>query len=140
MTEENTLDYDALLDRLHKGLPQETKDDIRFEVPPVQSNIQGNRTIIYNFSEIANILHREISHVLKYLLKELGTAGDVDGHRVILQGRFNTPLISKRVDNYVSEFVTCSECGKPDTQFIREERVRLLKCMACGARHPIRNI
>nr|1K81_A Chain A, PROBABLE TRANSLATION INITIATION FACTOR 2 BETA SUBUNIT [Methanocaldococcus jannaschii] len=36
--------------------------------------------------------------------------------------------------------VICRECGKPDTKIIKEGRVHLLKCMACGAIRPIRMI
>lgn len=137
---DKNFDYEALLDRLVTNLPDVVKQDIRFEPPRANSAIQGNRTIIYNFNEIVHVLHRPPQHLLKYLLKELGTAGEIDGHRVVLQGRFPDIVVNNRVSNYIKEYVLCPECGKPDTQIIKEERVRVMKCLACGARHPIRNI
>ncbi len=42
-----------------------------------------------NFGEIADVLNRDPEHLLKFLLRELGTAGKVEGTRVIFQGRFS---------------------------------------------------
>lgn len=133
-------DYDTLLTRALAALPDQTHADIRFEVPKAQSDIQGNRTFIQNFSEIAGYLHRDADHLLKFLLKECGTAGNLDDHRAILMGKFTKIVINDRVNKYVTEFVSCAECGKPDTKIVKEDRIRFLQCMACGARHSVRNL
>ena len=134
------LDYNALLDRAVAALPEDTTKDIRFEVPKAQANTQGNRTFVPNFSEIANYLHREPGHLLKFLLKECGTAGNLDGHRAVLMGKITPMKLNDRVNKYVAEFVTCHECGKPDSKIVKEDRISFLRCMACGARHSIRNL
>ncbi|MFW6225798.1 MAG: translation initiation factor IF-2 subunit beta, partial [bacterium] len=38
---------------------------------------------------------------------------------------------------YAEEFVLCPECGKPDTELIKEEGITKLHCLACGAKHPV---
>jgi translation initiation factor 2 subunit 2 len=47
--------------------------------------------------------------------------------------------INQKVEQYVKEFVLCKECGKPDTELSKEDRMSFVKCLACGAKHSVRN-
>ena len=38
----------------------------------------------------------------------------------------------------MKEFVICKECGKPDTELKKENRLNFINCLACGAKHPVR--
>lgn len=109
----------------------------RFVVPKLKSFIEGRTTVWENFEEIREKVNREADHFVKYLLKEMGTAGKVDGNRMILQGRFSSEQISAIVNAYVDEFVRCAECGRPDTKLIKYDRILTLKCDACGAQRSI---
>lgn len=115
-------DYNELLDRAVDQLPQKVLETKRFQVPKAYSMIQGNRTIIQNFSEIADALNRDPQHILKFLLRELGTAGNLEGSRAIMQGKFTHYLINDRINDYVQRFIMCHECNRPDTRIIREDR------------------
>ncbi|AEG18873.1 translation initiation factor IF-2 subunit beta [Methanobacterium paludis] len=133
-------DYNELLDRAIEQLPEKVFESKRFTVPRAYSVIQGNRTIIQNFSEVADAMNRDPQHVLKFLLRELGTAGNLEGSRAIMQGKFTHYLINDRIEDYVKRFVMCHECNRPDTKIIREERVDILKCEACGAKAPLKTL
>ena len=133
-------DYNELLDRAIEQLPEKVFESKRFTVPRAYSVIQGNRTIIQNFSEVADAMNRDPQHVLKFLLRELGTAGNLEGTRAIMQGKFTHYLINDRIEDYVKRFVMCHECNRPDTKIIREERVDILKCEACGAKAPLKTL
>lgn len=133
-------DYDKLLDRAIDQLPQKVFETKRFSVPKAYSVIQGNRTIIQNFKDITEALNRDPQHVLKFLLRELGTAGNLEGGRAIMQGKFTHYLINERIDDYVKRFIMCHECNRPDTKIVREDRVFLLKCEACGAKAPLKTL
>ena len=133
-------DYNELLDRAIYQLPQKVFETKRFQVPKAYSMIQGNRTIIQNFSEIADALNRDPQHILKFLLRELGTAGNLEGSRAIMQGKFTHYLINERLDDYVNRFIMCHECNRPDTHIIREDRIFILKCEACGAKAPLKSL
>jgi translation initiation factor 2 subunit 2 len=133
-------DYDKLLDRAIEQLPPEVFETKRFSVPKAYSVIQGNRTFIQNFREIADAMNRDPQHLLKFLLRELGTAGNLEGGRAIMQGKFTHFLINERLDDYVQKFVMCHECNRPDTKIIREDRIFLLKCAACGAKAPLKTL
>ncbi len=129
--------YKKLLARLHTKIPQKLKDLQRFEVPNIEIFHEGNSTIIKNFSDVANVLHREGSHIFTYLIKELGTSGNVDSSRVIFKGKLPIALVDTKYKDYIKTYVLCSECKKPDTHFEKIGKVLTLKCDACGAVRPI---
>ncbi len=133
-------DYKALLKRARSQIPDYVFQKDRFELPPIEILIEGNRTIIRNFRELAKAVNRDEEFFAKYLLKETGSAGNLEGGRLILQRKINPELLKSRINDFLKEYVICRECGKPDTKIIKEGRVHLLKCMACGAIRPIRMI
>jgi translation initiation factor 2 subunit 2 len=77
---------------------------------------------------------------MRYMAKELATAGSLEGDQSVFQGKFNGVLIDRIVDDYIKEYVTCPVCSSPDTKLIREERFRFLVCEACGAKSSVRAI
>ena len=133
-------DYQNLLDKALENLPEKVRKEERFEMPEADVVISGNRTMIRNFSEIATALERDQDHILKFLLKELATSGEIKDNKAEFQGKFNTGLINAKIRQYTEGYVLCPECKRPDTEIIREGRVYLIKCGACGARHPIPRI
>ena len=65
-------EYENLLNRAIDQLPPEVFEHKRFKIPKAYSDIQGNRTFIKNFKDVAEDLNRDPQHVLKFLLRELG--------------------------------------------------------------------
>ena len=131
-------DYEALLDRAIANLPDMETTDARFVIPEPKIMVEGKTTILDNFNNIADVLNRDPDHVMKYLTREMGTAGKIDGMRAIFQGRFSKDQIKANIEAYVEEFVMCSECGRPDTQLTKMDRIMVLKCAACGAHRPVK--
>ncbi len=133
--------YEELLERAFEELSKkEVVRKERFEIPKVSVIREGARTMLRNFSQIAKALNRSEDHLYKYLVKSLGTAGFIDNGRLILQGKFSEDEIQKEINDYVRLYVLCKECNSPDTEFIKEERVLMIRCLACGAKHPVRSI
>ncbi len=132
--------YSRILKRAKEQLPEHTRDDTRFIIPEVDSQIEGNRTFFRNFKDIISLLNRPHNHFLKFLTNELGTSGNIEGNRAIFQGKHLRGQIIKLLDRYVTDFVVCPECGKPDTKFTVQGRVALLTCEACGASTGIKAI
>ena len=130
-------DYEKLLDRVIKNLPEEVIKSARFEVPKVRGHLQGQRTVLSNIHQIAGELNRKPEHLTKFLLRELATPGDLKEKGLILGRKVSAGRVNEKIRKYAREFVLCKECGKPDTKLVRENRVLFLKCMACGARHPV---
>jgi translation initiation factor 2 subunit 2 len=132
-------DYQELLKRAKSSLPH-TQETVRWEVLRANVQISGKRTTVKNFLEIAKAMRRDPQHLAKFLFKELAAPGALESGQLILQGKFNSDFVTKRIDDYAREFVICSECGKPDTQLQRSDRLWMMKCEACGAKKPVRAI
>lgn len=130
-------DYDKLLEKGMDEVPENVGDHERFELPEVKSRKDGSKTIIENFSKIAEKLNREQKHMSKFLQEELGTAGHIDNGELVLNGEFRRGNVKGRIENYADEFLYCEECGSPDTKMTKEKGVEMLKCQACGARNPL---
>ena len=133
------MEYKELLKKVRKELPKSVFEKERFEIPKIRGHMQGNRTILSNFLQIADILGRQPEHLLKYILKELATPGEIKkSGSVIIGTKVGASRINEKVRQYANEFVLCPECGKPDTKIEKEDKFTFLKCHACGARHPIK--
>jgi len=132
--------YGELLRRAYSQLPPEVFEHRRFEIPKPRSTIAGARTILYNFKEICDALNREPNHLLRFLSREMATAGTTDGTRAIFQGRFDQDALERLIKRYVDEFVICPVCKRPDTKIVKEKRLYFLVCEACGARSPLRPV
>jgi len=129
--------YDELLERAYSQLPEVREYSERFTIPVPEIAYEGKNTVIRNYRDICRTINRDPKQVLQVMLKEIGTAGEISGDMLILQGRINTNKILDAIESYVLSYVICSECGSPDTELIRQERSLMLKCHACGAVRPI---
>ena len=133
-------DYETLLKKAEEELPENISGSERFMLEKVKGHLEGNKTVIINLKKIAKDLRRELDHLLKYLLRELATPGKVVGERVIFGTKVAASTINKKIKKYVSEFVFCSECNKPDTNIIEEKGIMYLKCTACGVKKPVKTL
>jgi translation initiation factor 2 subunit 2 len=133
-------DYKKLLEEARKSLPEHVFQKERFEIPKVMGHIQGNRTIINNFLQIANTLGRRPEDMLKFVLRELATPGEIKkSGSVIVGSKVPASRINEKIKLYSDSYVFCYECGKPDTKIEKEGNFSFLKCTACGARHVIKS-
>ena len=57
---------------------------------------------------------------------------------VIIGTKVPASRVNEKIRQYANEFVICNDCGKPDTKTLKEGAVSFLKCLACGAKHPIK--
>ena len=134
------MEYDKLLDQAYKEVEQvSAKDSERFEIPKIEGYFEGKKTLLTNFTQIANHLRRNPEHLQKFLLRELATSGNREGDRLILNNKVPSKKINKKVEEYVKEFVLCKECQKPDTELTKEDRLTFIHCLACGAKHAVRS-
>jgi len=131
-------DYKKLLKRGIEKIPEKLTKTERFEIPKAVGHIEGNKTIITNFNQIADSLHRDPQQLLKFLLRELATPGILEKNRLILGRKISSSKINEKIQLYAKTFVLCPECKKPDTQLIKENKILSIKCTACGAKHTVR--
>lgn len=133
------MDYEELLKRAQERMPESVHEIERFEIPKTRGHFEGNKTIISNFQQISQILRRPIEHILKFLLKQLATPGDVQKSGLLILGaKISASRINQKIREYAITFVLCPQCGKPDTEIKKEENINVLKCTACGAKQSIK--
>ena len=129
--------YEQLLEEAYKKIKKvETSD--RFEIPEIECIIEGNKTIVANIQAIASKLSRDVEHIVKFLTRELAAYGLLKGNRLIFNTRISQKNLQDKLADYIKEFVICRECGKPDTQLVKKDRLLFIKCSACGATHSVR--
>ena len=129
------MDYESMLNQARQELPEIKEEVDRFEIPNVRGQIEGSKTIISNFHQIADVLRRKPQHLLKFVLKELATPGSFRGQAVIFGSKISASKINEKIQSYAEEFVFCKECSKADTKITKEGDVYYLKCQVCGARY-----
>jgi len=134
------MDYEELLKRARSQLPAKVLEHKRFEIPRPRCFVIGMRTIVHNFKEVSDTLNRDPQHVLKFLSKEMATAGILQGARAVFKGKFGSNTIERLIKRYTEEFVICPVCKLPDTKIVKERRLYFLICEACGARSSIRPV
>lgn len=133
------MEYKELLGRVRKQLPKSVFEKERFEIPKSIGHVQGNRTVLNNFLQMASLLGREPEHMLKYVLKELATPGEIKKSGSVMFGtKVPASRINEKIRKYANEFVFCTECGKPDTKLEKEGNLVFMKCSACGAKHTVK--
>jgi translation initiation factor 2 subunit 2 len=132
------MDYDAALDRAYAELPDRTSDETaRLSIPDPAGETDGDFTRLTNVGAIADAVGREPDHLHSAIQRALGTSGQFDGDRARYNGSFDAADFEGAIDDYVAEFVTCSECGLPDTVLAQEDGIEMLRCQACGAFRPV---
>ena len=133
------MDYDALLARARTKMPESVLVKERFELPKAVGRLEGAKTIITNLPQIAALLRRPIEHMVKYLLKELATPGQMRNGLFVLGAKMPASRINDKIKQYAEEFVFCQKCGKPDTDIKKESGFQMLVCSVCGERKPVKS-
>ncbi|MEN2974104.1 MAG: translation initiation factor IF-2 subunit beta [Candidatus Caldarchaeales archaeon] len=133
--------YEKLLDNVMANLPQ-TLGKIGDRILVVNPIIvhETKRTIITNFTQISDVLNREPSHLARFIFKESGKPGTLEGERLLIQGKILNEELRRLLELYVKEFVKCPVCGGLDTKIIAEKRFRFILCEICGAKNSVRKI
>jgi translation initiation factor 2 subunit 2 len=131
------MDYSARLDRAYDALPEIGTDEQRLDVPDATAQSDGAFTRFQNLSKVADALDRDSKHLHRYVQSQLGTAGSFENGVGRYNGRFSGTEFDAVVDDYMAAYVTCTECGLPDTRLVTEDRTQMLRCDACGAFRPV---
>jgi len=131
--------YEQLLDKAYENVKLIEGTGERFEIPAVEGFFQGKKTVLTNFIQITSHIRRDPEQLQRFLSKELATPITKEGDKLILNIKIPSKKINPKIEQYVEEFVLCKECKKPDTELIKEGKLTLIHCLACGAKHPVRN-
>jgi len=132
-------DYTKLLDRAFASLPSLATEKSDFRIPEVDSIIQGNKTIVRNFSQITDVARRQDEEIAKYLTKELAAPVSIGDQKLTISTKVQIAALNEKIKKYFETYVICKECHKPDTHIEGTERgYETLVCEACGARYTVK--
>jgi translation initiation factor 2 subunit 2 len=131
------MNYEEMLQRGKKNLPEIAVSTERFQVPKITGHLEGNKTIVSNFLQIAQIIGRSPEHLLKFISRETAAKGEMKRQLLVFNTKLASSKINEKIQEYVDKYVICSECGKPDTKLYKEGVITFLRCQACGAKHSL---
>ena len=132
--------YEQLLDRAFKQLPTLSVENVDFRIPDVDSLIQGNKTIIKNLGQIADVARRDKSEIAKYLTRELAAPVSLEGSVLNIMTKVQASTLNEKIRRYFELYIICKECHKPDTHVYGTDRgYTTIVCEACGARYTVKN-
>jgi translation initiation factor 2 subunit 2 len=131
------MEYYESLDRALDTLPDRNTEQERLSIPDPEGETDGAFTRLTNLGSIADALSRDPKHLHSAIQREFGTSGQLEGDRARYSGSFSVSDFEAAIDDYVAEYVTCTECGLPDTRLVTEDGVDMLRCEACGAFRPV---
>jgi len=133
------LDYRKLLKNVLDETSTKKIVEDRFKLPKIEIFYEGNTTVIKNFDKISDAVNRDPQLILKFLLGGVGTAGEMEGGRVVFQGKILAKQIQDKLKEYIDTYVMCSECNRPDTHLVKQGRNLLIRCDACGAFRSVKS-
>lgn len=128
-----------MLNRGKSKLPETVVSSERFTIPKVTGHLEGNKTVISNFLQIANTIRRNPEHLVKYINRETAARGEIKKQLLVFNTKLPSQKINEKIQQYVDEFVICKECGKPDTKLSKEGVITFIRCQACGAKHSVKS-
>ncbi len=114
--------------------------EAKFTPPELRIDVIGRKTIIRNFVDFCDFFRRDPKQVARYLFRQLGIPGTIEGKRLILQQRYDERTIKKVLDEYLEYYVYCKECGSKDTVILKRGKNIYLRCEACGAERGLRKV
>lgn len=145
--EEHTTDeysYNMLLARAYSTMKKNhvtynKEETIRIKVPPPSvGKIGPRKTIWLNFNATCAILKRNPDNVMKYVLSELGTTGNLNSNNeFIINERVQINRIEKIICSYISDYVICKNCKTYDTRIERRNKIDFLVCKACNSERSL---
>jgi len=131
--------YEDLINDAYSKVKPITHSGERFEIPKIEGHLEGTKTVLINIPAIVSYLRRDQDSFVRFLLKELATSGTMKNSVLVLQRKIPSAKINEKIQEYAKEFVLCRECGKPDTELMKDKGFTFMHCLACGAKHSVRN-
>ena len=125
-----------LLDRIYNNLQIDNKKKLNLERPKI--SILNKRTNIENFVSITNVMKRDINDIMNYFKQELSTDDITLSANGILsiKGMYKQGNIEIIFGNYINKHVTCPVCKSFNTEIVKENKIKYIKC-ACKSQTAI---
>lgn len=132
--------YEQLLEKAFDLLPGLSEEKVDFKIPEADSLVQGNKTIVKNIAQIADVARRDKSEIAKYLTKELAAPITYSDQNLTVLAKISPNTLNEKIKRYFQLYIICKECHKPDTHVQMIDRgYTTIVCEACGAKYTVKN-
>ncbi|KII69104.1 Eukaryotic translation initiation factor 2 subunit 2 [Thelohanellus kitauei] len=109
--------------------------------PPELQRVGTKRIRFMNFIEICNVFKRPSSHLMDFILVELGTTGSLDSKEALtVKGRYEIKQFEAILRKYIKEYVLCPNCKSSETKLVKEQRLSFIICDKCNSKRSVSNI
>lgn len=133
--------YEKMLDeayeKLNKLRSKKTSGEGLLQIPTPIVKYNKNLTIIENARKISDLSRRDMKILLKFLQQEFNVPCRIDGDTIVIQKNIDQSTVKKKIDMFIEYFVRCPMCKSLDTILKRENKIYIIKCLACGAESPV---
>ena len=91
---------------------------------------ESRRTIVLNFKDMAEKLNRDPAHLAKFLSKESGKPGSVEGERLIIQGRLSNEELRRLLEDpsLFSRIILGFKPYPYQAEFLNDPGKRIIVC------------
>ncbi len=129
------VEYNKMLDKIFTIISSNEVEHKQARIPYVViQQVSSVKTAWCNIAKICHILNRDITHVISFILTEMGTEGSLDGtQRLVMRSRFTSSHIEILLKKYIKEYVSCPSCHCADTMLVRDimSRLYVITCNVC---------
>lgn len=130
--------FEGLLDRAYEKLSEIRKKSEKGSAIAPKVKIENRKTYITNFNEMCEKISRDPELVKQYLAKNTNCSISVCDDGLKIDGRFQEAIIKKHVQNFIVEYVQCSNCKSLLTVIIKIDRIDYMKCSNCKSEKTIK--
>jgi translation initiation factor 2 subunit 2 len=125
-------DYPTLLRRLYQQMGNQTAMSNQIMIPAPKILKDGKRSIITNFVEICDAIHRDKDTVKSFVLTEIRILGCLNNeNKLIISDRIKRQTIENALKRYILEYVKCRSCDSLNTKINKIDKT--LVCESCQA-------
>ncbi|PWA46692.1 hypothetical protein CTI12_AA506040 [Artemisia annua] len=108
---------------------REHENERRAMSPPRVLREGTKKSVVVNFKDLCERMHRQPEHVMSYLLAELNSTGSLDGHqRFVVNGKLAPKTIEGILKQYVDNYVICEYCKNPNTVLSKQDNKLVVNC------------
>ncbi|MEM0476123.1 MAG: hypothetical protein QW367_00595 [Candidatus Aenigmatarchaeota archaeon] len=130
--------YEEMLEEALKKLPDVFISSDRYAIPEIEVKYEKNKTYVLNIKEILFKIKRKEEDFKGDFSRIVGIPARFENDILVLNGLVNKEILRKKLEDYIKNFVICDVCNKPETIIIEENKIRYLKCEACGNKKILR--
>ena len=109
---------------------------LRDGIPSVELTQVGNQIHMLNFKQVVQVIKRDDRFLSRFISNQLGAKTTIRDSTLIIRRQINRSDLEDVLHDFVSKYVICPTCSKPDTILEGTNQFKLI-CLACGTENHV---